>query len=384
MTTGFDGALRRRARESREWMMDACFPLWAEHGVGPDGAFLEHLDLRGRPVDDMPGRVRVHARQGYVFATAAQLGWQPASAVALVGRALETLTTRCRREDGLFGRRIAPGGGLTTPDADLYDTAFAIYAFAHAARVLPDRAGTLALAEATMNAVRTRMADPYGGFAEALPRPAFRLQNPHMHLLEASLAMHETTGAPAWLELAADLVHLCETQFFEPRTGTLGETFRPDWLRVSGDRDDIVEPGHHFEWVWLFEAFATRAGTPVSDAAAALYRFALSTLDEEGHPCTSVRRSGERVDTTRRSWLQTEALKAHLAMLRRGDREAGARAVACFDQLMDEHLTPEGGWRDHLDAGGKVITDLMPASIGYHVVLAMVELIATVEGFREA
>ncbi len=51
------------------------------------------------------------------------------------------------------------------------------------------------------------------------------------------------------------------------------------------------------------------------------------------------------------------------------------RAVRSFDILMDEYLTPQGGWIDHYDATGAVISTTIPASTGYHVVLALTELI---------
>ena len=42
---------------------------------------------------------------------------------------------------------------------------------------------------------------------------------------------------------------------------------------------------------------------------------------------------------------------------------------------MDEFLTEDGGWIDHFAADGAVIAKDMPASTGYHVVLALAELI---------
>ena len=42
---------------------------------------------------------------------------------------------------------------------------------------------------------------------------------------------------------------------------------------------------------------------------------------------------------------------------------------------MDEYLTPEGGWIDRYDADGLPVATTIPASTGYHVVLALTELI---------
>lgn len=368
-------ALARRAREAREWLMEACFPLWAEAGRAPDACFLEHLDMRGRPLDAEPGRVRVQARQVYVFAAARRMGWEPARAADMVRFGLDVLQARCRTPDGLYGRRIGPGGlGLTTPDADLYDTAFGLFALTHAQRAGIDADAAQEGARSVLEAIRTRLRDPHGGYAEALPRPPYRLQNPHMHLLEACLARAPLDDGADLRTMTEGLLSLFHRFFFDARTGTLGESFGPEWLHLTGDRGDVVEPGHHYEWVWLLSQHARLTGTVLPEAARALYRFAEGTTDAQGRACMSVRRSGVRVDPSRRTWVATEALKAHLTFASLGEPRALQRAVQTFDQLMDEHLTPEGGWRDHLAAEGHVLTDRMPASTGYHVVLALEEL----------
>ena len=51
-------ALQRRAKEARSWLMDACFPLWSEVGVG-DGFFLEQLDLNHKI--QLEARLPIHS-----------------------------------------------------------------------------------------------------------------------------------------------------------------------------------------------------------------------------------------------------------------------------------------------------------------------------------
>ena len=138
----------------------------------------------------------------------------------------------------------------------------------------------------------------------------------------------------------------------------------------------MVKPGLQFEWVWMLHAYARASGTPVSPSAERLYTFACSTLDEAGRAVQDVTREGAIVDGSRRTWPQTEALKAHLALFEAtGDERFAAFACRSFDVLMDEYLTPEGGWIDHYDATGKPLSQTMPATTGYHVVLAFAELI---------
>ena len=78
-----------------------------------------------------------------------------------------------------------------------------------------------------------------------------RRQNPHMHLLEALLALHAATGEKNWLRRAGALVDLFKRRFSDPQTGALIEFFAEDWSPRPGDEGRLREPGHQFEWVWL-------------------------------------------------------------------------------------------------------------------------------------
>ncbi|MEO0981516.1 MAG: AGE family epimerase/isomerase [Pseudomonadota bacterium] len=374
-------ALYRRAREAKAWLTSACFPLWRAEGVD-GGLFREALDLQARASDGDTTRVRVQARQAYVYCEAARLGWEPEAAETLAALGLDALLEQARRPDGLFGRRLhADGSGLAEETADLYDTAFCLHAFAHAAMQFPNlRARCQTAADATLAAVDKELADPTGGYAEAKPRPAHRLQNPHMHFLESCLALHAAFPDKGHLDRALAIKALARERFIDPETGALLEYFEPDWRRAEGDKGDVVEPGHQFEWVWLLDRCAAMAGEALAPEAERLYEIGVRSLDEDGRAIMAINRAGDVVDGSRRTWVQTEALKAHLAMWARGDETAGARAMQAFDVLMDEYLTPEGGWIDHYDADGGVLAADMPASTGYHVVLALAELIDRTTG----
>ena len=179
-----------------------------------------------------------------------------------------------------------------------------------------------------------------GGYAEALPLPQIRQQNPHMHLLEACLSLHKVDPEGGHLARAGEIVSLFEARFTAGPGGLLGERFAVDWSIPQGRDAEIVEPGHQFEWVWLLHAYAAASGMPVPNAASTLYAFACATLDDAGRACQEV-----------------------------------TRDCRSFDVLMDEFLTVDGGWIDHYGADGEVIATDMPASTGYHVVLAFAELI---------
>lgn len=361
-------------------MLDACFPLWSREGVGAHGLFREALDMTHRPIDTDTVRVRVQARQTYVYTEALRMGWEPERAERLVGMGVQTMKGRARRSDGLVGTRLDTGGdGLSDAKADLYDTAFGLYALSKAA--LTGNEDALAVANEILRSVDTMMADiEFGGYAETLPKGHQRLQNPHMHMLEACHALHTADPEGGHLDRAEGIVKLFTAHMLDAETRTLGEYFRPDWSPESGHAHDIIEPGHQFEWVWLLQRHATLTGTDLHPAIPYLYDFALATLDGDGRALAGVHRDGTVADASRRTWMQTEALKAHLAMLELDDDDrSDARAVESFDILMDEYLTPEGGWIDKFDADGQVATETMPASTGYHVVLAFEELLRITE-----
>jgi mannose-6-phosphate isomerase len=369
-------ALKRRAREARHWLTDACFPLWSERGVGEHGLFRETLALDHQSADGESTRVRVQARQTYVFTEALRMGWKPDVAADHVGMGLSTLTGPVLRSDGLVGRTLAADGtGMTDDTADLYDTAFVLFALAEAASTLEGAEEALDGAKNILKAMDAELRAPDGGYFETVPGDQKRHQNPHMHLLEACLALHRADPDGDHLTRAGEIISLFDRFFTAGPGDLLGEHFAPGWTQPTGRDADIVEPGHQFEWVWLLHTYARASGMPVHPRAETLYVFACSTLDEEGRALQEVTREGAVADGSRRTWPQTEALKAHLAMFEAtGEESFTAAACRSFDVLMDEYLTPEGGWIDQYDSTGKPMAHNMPASTGYHVVLAMAEL----------
>lgn len=371
-------ALQRRAREARSWLFDSCFPLWADHGVNEAGLFPEALTMS---LDEVPAdttRVRVQARQTYIFSEAWRMGWKRDTAARLVNAGVATLAGPALNAQGLAGRTLSSTTGqLTDATFDLYDTAFALFALAEAARGPGPAEPALAAAHGILASLERDARDRVnGGYAETLPPLAQRQQNPHMHLLEACLSLHTLQPGGGHMERAEALLALFETKFTAGERGLLGEFFAPDWGPLPGDPSRVVEPGHQFEWVWLLHAYARARGEPVSASAERLYAYALTTLDVDGRAIQSAARGGAPVDASRRTWPQTEALKAHLAMLEaRRDERYAAAACRSFDILMDEYLTEDGGWIDHFSADGAILSSSMPASTGYHVVLAFAELI---------
>ncbi|AYG94702.1 N-acylglucosamine 2-epimerase [Brevundimonas naejangsanensis] len=354
----------------RDWLFRQALPLWAEAGIDAGGRFVERLDFDGRPITGLPRRTRVQARQVYVFAEAASLGWTEGEAVAR--RGFEVLVRDNRRDDGLWVRATDDAGVVIDSTPDLYDLAFVLFALAAAHRTLKDdRARPLALE--TLAAIEARMADPlHGGWQEALPPVLPRRQNPHMHMLEALLAWQALAPDPAFATAARRVLDLFATRFFDPSAAVLGEYFAADWAIAPGGAGQVIEPGHHMEWIWLLDQ-ARRLGLEGHDRQAeALFASALTNgVDAQGLMIREVDRIGVVRDGGRRLWGQTEALRT---LLLRGRTD---RALTLLDAVFATHLataTP-GLWIDSYDAQGRPQDASVPASTLYHLMTAFSALL---------
>src|SRR5262249_52136341 len=116
------------------WLTDLAWPLWLEHGVDwQRRAFHEHLDssLQCRaPIR----RLRVAARQTYVFSKAARYGVPGAKEAVALG--LDFLRGPARLPEGGFAWRFDLHNRPIDSTRDLYDHAFVLLAFAAAAEVV--------------------------------------------------------------------------------------------------------------------------------------------------------------------------------------------------------------------------------------------------------
>ncbi len=378
-----------------DWVFGLALPFWSSVGMDPPlgrgrgRAACEHLWIDGRPAEPGYRRMRVQARQLYVFTEAAARGVDGAGAIA--AGIHRFMTAEGAAADGGWARLLAPDGTVLDPTSDLYDLAFVLFALAHHARLTGDPA-PLRQAERTLRFLRRRMALPSGGFANAAPgEPGWRQQNPHMHLLEAALELFSAGGDGRWAELAAELVALFRTRLLEPETGTLGEYFDADWRRAPGIDGDKVEPGHHAEWIWLLERHQALTGE--TTAALMVPLDALCRQHgigaETGLVRDEVGRDGSLRLGSARLWPQGETVKAHCALhrmaLARRDAEAAREhesvIVRSAGNLLTRYLVtetgglmPPGTWIDRLDPFGRPAVDRIPTSSFYHIMSAWAEL----------
>ncbi|HEY3890221.1 MAG TPA: AGE family epimerase/isomerase, partial [Caulobacteraceae bacterium] len=193
-------SLAQTAAASKTWLLEAMLPLWSTAGFDErTGQFVEALTLAGEPVP-LPRRTLVQARQMFVVCAGGRLGWsgpwrERATAAG------EALLARGRSDAGDWIYSFGADGAPAEARGDLYTQAFVVFGMAEAGRAL-DRADFIAAAKATCARLETGWADPSGGFLEGDISPHPGRQNPHMHLLEAFLALHAATGEAADLARA--------------------------------------------------------------------------------------------------------------------------------------------------------------------------------------
>jgi mannose-6-phosphate isomerase len=361
---------------SFQWLRDDAWPLWLEHGVDWNrGAFHEHLDLASLQCRADFRRLRVASRQTYVFAKAATFGVARAGDAVTLG--LEFLRGRARGQDGGFAWRFNLDNRPIDPTRDLYDHAFVLLAFSAAAAVTGPNS-TRPDALAVLDFITRSFPHPAGGYAESIPPTRPRRQNPHMHLLEALLAANDAFGDRIFFDLAHGLVELFLKRLFQPNPGAIPEFFDDDLAPKRETTRFLIEPGHHFEWIWLLDCYAKataaigRATPPhLAAAAAALLRFAdCYGIDHKtGLVVDGIWSDGALASAGFRLWPQTERLKAEAR------RDDGPRRLSIGLAAMSRHLdgARPGLWFERIAADGTVIRDPAPATSLYHLTAALTD-----------
>ncbi|WP_339740025.1 AGE family epimerase/isomerase [uncultured Maricaulis sp.] len=361
-----------------QWGLETALPFWAEHGWDDvHGGFAESLALDGSSISGDMRRVRVQARQIYVFAHAHHQGW--GFGLERAEEAMNLLRKRAWRVDGRPGwvHLLTDRGLVANPVRDLYDHAFILLALAWLGRASGDQAW-FDLADETLAWLDGAMADPAGGYVESISGAHWpRRQNPHMHMFEALMALYEATGRADVLARASAIKALFDRVFYQRGPAVVREFFNADWSRATGDLGSVVEPGHLCEWAWLLHEFHRLSGQPLDPAADTLFETAMQSgiNPATGLLYAAINARGEALDGSSRTWMQTEWLRV-AALRRRLDLPgAAAHLQAAEAAMLDYHLDNviSGGWIDQFDARGKPASERIPASTLYHVFGAIIE-----------
>ncbi len=384
-------ALKSQAKLLKAWTVDAALPFWAERAVDRRGGFYEELRLNGTANRQAVRRVRVQSRQIYVYALATKLGWYDGTGVA--DRAYGFLERYGYQKDGEndvragYAHRIGADYSVVDAGRDFYDHAFHLLGAASLS-ALPEAKHAAAAKVRTVDIlgfVDYALEADNGGWLEGLPASQTanlatsgqttqlpRRQNPHMHYLESSMALYDVSGDPKHLMPARLVYRLFKQHFFDPKNQVISEFFNADWSLESGSLGQSVEPGHAAEWVWLLWQFEKRTGIDTRRYCDALYGYAFVGnpvfLNDEEDKSGTVRRA------TKRLWVQTEVVRAHLAQMERGDIKAGKQAVRAVEALREHYLNDDGSWVDQLDENGMACAKTIPVSTFYHIISMVSEV----------
>jgi mannose-6-phosphate isomerase len=284
----------------------------------------------------------------------------------------------------LFRTLVAPDGTPIDERALLYDQAFALLAFATAAPLMKDILDLQSEAERLRAALYTHLKRAGPGFHSGLPHGPPLLSNPHMHLLEASLAWLDVGGGNEWRMLADELGELALSNLIDPVTGMLHESFDEAWRPTDDSAGRLVEPGHQFEWAWLLMRWGQRRAE-VREAACRLMEVAEQHGVRGGVAINAIARDKTIHDGSARLWPQTERSRAAALAARLYEDplywQTTAQAAAGLLRYLSTDIP--GLWYDRLIPSGELVRETVTAGNLYHIVGAVLELEALVRSRAE-
>ncbi len=360
-----------------DWIVTAL-PLWLTTGWdSEDGGFYESLDLEGQPIKNENRRIRVQFRQLFSASYAAHFNlWDGAKQNA--DRSFDFIKNTLWGCDGQkgFPHILDPNNKPIDSLRDSYDHMFCLLALAWYARI-EDKDDVILFIDEIISFLDTDLRAINGGWLEGQPNTLPRRQNPHMHGLEAFMALYEGTKNPKYLSRAGECFGYFAMHFYDSKTGTIREFFNEDWTPHWASHDEI-EPGHMVEWVWLLHNYQALTDTPCNLIMKHLYNTALKIgvkpnsrfLVDVTDP------TGEIIKKSKRCWPQTELVKSSIALYRdEPNLENKISADKAVQALFDGYLTKsiDGGWVDKLTLEEKPDVDRMPASTLYHILVALNE-----------
>lgn len=372
------------AGELKKFLIEDLLPVWRDKGWDRErGGFYNALSQDQTPVPQDFKRLLVQARMVYTYSHA-YLVSKELWCLEMAQSAYDYLVDRFHDEArGGWFQTVSHSGEPMSRKKMSYEHAFVLFALAYFYRATSDPKA-LRLAETTFDSMETRLWDPiHGGFFEGGHEnweliAADRRQNPHMHLLEALLALFDATGNERYIKAAEKIMDLFENKFFEASTGCLYEHFGQDWNRKLEGQKPVLEPGHHFEWYWLISQFAKRTDfSRAQTLGEPLFQFAKSWGVDASDGCVydQISPEGSLIQGSKRLWPQLERIKA-LALRFNVEHESGSKEELfnALEVLGTKFIdTQKMNWNETLSQDGRPIQSDMPATSVYHIFLGLIE-----------
>ena len=363
-------------KDGQDYLFKNLLKQWLKHGLHPElGYSYESLnhDWSVNPV----GRIRLltQCRQLYTFSHA-YVETQDEQWLSPLKPLFEFILTHYWIGEAWI---FSLNDDLTVKDqhSDCYALAFVLLSFSYYFEATKDKRA-LKFIEYTHQFLQQKMACENGGFLEKFPKPKDRVrrQNPHMHLLEGYLAAYNATNSSAYREEIKKLLNLTTAHFFDSSSNSLIEFFHYDWS-VHETLGESIEPGHHFEWVWLLhQANNIFPDQHYLDIADSLWKKACDYgFDSKGGVYNQIHaKTGKVLDAEKRIWPITEYLKA-LCAHKPENPETQKHLVSSLEFLFKHYLMKDGSWNEYLDAQNLAKSYPLPGTTSYHIFLGLIEVV---------
>lgn len=362
--------------DCHDFLFKKLLPQWLKHGIHPELGYSYESLNHDWSVNQV-GRVRLltQCRQLYTFSHAYieskdQEYFKPLTPL------FEFIISHYWQNNAWI---FSLNDDLSIKDthSDAYALAFVLLAFSYYFKATGDKRATQYI-EMTHLFLVEKMSCQTGGFLETFPSAPDRMrrQNPHMHLLEGYLAAYSVAQDSAYKEEIKKLLNLMTSHFFDSDSHSLLEFFNDDWSpdKVLGDQ---IEPGHHFEWVWLLHQtrnlFPEKQYLKVADAL--WFKACKYGFDPQGGIYNQIdAQTGKVIDAEKRIWPITEYLKALCA--HENDSSKVKSSLASSLQFMISHYLEEtGSWNEYLDKQNQPKQHPLPGTTSYHLFLGILEVL---------
>lgn len=368
----------------QSFVFDELLTNWSRYGFDPEQGY-SYESMTHSWTRNTTGRIRLltQCRQLYTFSHAYQITgnshWK-----SQLSPLFEFIISHYYPEKRWFFS-LNDDLSLKDTQSDAYALAFILlsFSFYHQA-TKDDRA--LRYMEETNEFLLQYMQAESGGFFEAYPidDTQIRRQNPHMHLLEGYIAAFNATQSETYKKQIQNLLELALTHFYDKKSQTLREFFTRDWEHHPKIGNQ-VEPGHHFEWVWLlYQANTILPNQDYLDLAQSLWLTATRYgMDPKGGIYNQI--DGDTyqpLDQEKRIWPLTEYLKA-ITVIPIGKEEKEHRLNDALTFAKDYYFIKDGRWNEYLDANNQAKDFPLPGTSSYHIFLGLCEVITWAESHTD-
>ncbi len=347
------------ANKLSAWLHQEALPFWCEVGIDRfRNIAWESVSPDGKPCEKANRRLRVQARQAFVFAQSPDTKYQRLGASLF----RQIMDNGFAPGSGHLVQLYSPNNEILSAPHDLYDLSFVLLAASALIKAGYDLTSELARLDCALEKLKA----PKGWYENAKMQTP-RRQNPHMHLFEATTALYRVTGDLRYLYIAQECLELFLDVFLQ-NDHVLFEYFSHKLSPLCFPQQ-AVEPGHMAEWIYLIDQFERATGHKTDAPMKRIFKTVLSCRDPDGLlPDRSDCQSPQC-----RIWPQTEMLKAAIVMNQRGfhlDRLTRPESILENMWAVYFENSIQGGWVDTVGKNRMPVSKNIEASCFYHVYVA--------------